>query len=148
MAYTVKTWANRESEFPDRRTLTPVSGAANTYTVTRAEGTVTVQGDAFDAENMNDMESRISAGFSGTVPTTRTVNGKPLSANVTLAASDVGAVAATGGSFTGAVNLQSAKITGSPDVATAAVRNIYAGTSDMEAGTTPLATGTLYFVYE
>ena len=99
MAYTVKTWANRESEFPDRRTLTPVSGEANTYTVTRAEGTVTVQGDAFDAENMNDMESRISAGFSGTVPTTRTINGKPLSANVTLAASDVGAVAANGKNF-------------------------------------------------
>ena len=65
-----------------------------------------------------------------------------------VSASQIGAVPVTGGSFTGAVNLQSAKITGSPDVATAAVRNIYAGTADMEAGTTPLATGTLYFVYE
>ena len=28
------------------------------------------------------------------------------------------------------------------------VRNIYAGTSDIEAGTTSLSTGLIYFVYE
>lgn len=33
-------------------------------------------------------------------------------------------------------------------VGTAQVRNIYAGTSDMVAGTTPLTTGTIYIVYE
>lgn len=31
---------------------------------------------------------------------------------------------------------------------TAQVRNIYAGTSDMTAGTSSLATGTIYIVYE
>ena len=65
MAYDRKTWVDRESEFPNRRTLTAVSGSANTYDVTRAEGTVSVEGDAFDAENMNDLESRIAAGFTG-----------------------------------------------------------------------------------
>ena len=66
MAYERKTWVDRESEFPNRRTLTAVSGSANTYDVTRAEGTVSVTGDAFDAENMNDMEGRIAAGFEDT----------------------------------------------------------------------------------
>lgn len=33
-------------------------------------------------------------------------------------------------------------------IGTAQVRNIYAGTSDMVAGTTPLTTGTIYIVYE
>lgn len=34
------------------------------------------------------------------------------------------------------------------DVTVAQVRNIYAGTADMEAGVTPLASGDIYFVYE
>lgn len=63
MAYQTKTWVDRQSEFPNRRTLAPVSGVSNTYNVTRSEGTVSVQGDAFDAANMNDLESRIAAGF-------------------------------------------------------------------------------------
>ena len=37
---------------------------------------------------------------------------------------------------------------GTQDPATSQVRNIYAGTADMEAGVTSLATGALYFVYE
>ena len=35
-----------------------------------------------------------------------------------------------------------------PDVGTSALRAIYAGTSDMTAGTTALTTGSIYFVYE
>ena len=68
MAYSIKTWVDRESEFPNRRTLTPVSGQTDTVDVARAEGTVSVQGDAFDAANMNDLESRISAGFAEAQP--------------------------------------------------------------------------------
>lgn len=34
------------------------------------------------------------------------------------------------------------------DTSTDAVRKIYAGTSDMTAGTTPLTTGVIYLVYE
>lgn len=37
----------------------------------------------------------------GAVPTTRTINGKALSSNITLSASDVGAIATTGGTMTG-----------------------------------------------
>ena len=55
----------------------------------------------------------------GAVPTSRTVNGKALSANITLSASDVGAAPA----YT-------------------------YGTEDLVAGTSQLATGTLYFMYE
>lgn len=39
-------------------------------------------------------------------------------------------------------------VASSPAVGTAAVRNIYAGTGDMTAGTSTLNTGDIYFVYE
>lgn len=39
-------------------------------------------------------------------------------------------------------------VASSPAVGTSAVRNIYAGTSDMTAGTSTLNTGDIYFVYE
>ena len=55
----------------------------------------------------------------GAVPTSRAVNGKALSSDITLSASDVGAAPA----YT-------------------------YGTEDLIAGTSPLATGTLYFMYE
>ena len=63
MAYEKKTWKNRQSEYPNRRTLTPVDGQENTYDVTRAEGLVMEDGDAFDQAEMNDLEERISAGL-------------------------------------------------------------------------------------
>lgn len=63
MAYEKKTWENRQSEFPNRRTLAPVDGQENTYDVTRAEGLVMEEGDAFDQESMNDLENRIYSGF-------------------------------------------------------------------------------------
>lgn len=65
MGFEKKTWVNRSTEFPTRRVLTPVSGEANTYDVSRSEGTITEAGDAFDATNMNDLEGRIEAGFNG-----------------------------------------------------------------------------------
>lgn len=37
---------------------------------------------------------------------------------------------------------------GASAIGTAQVRNMYAGTSDMTAGVTALATGVIYFVYE
>lgn len=63
MAYEKKTWKNRQSEYPNRRTLTPVDGQENTYDVARAEGLVMEEGDAFDQEEMNDLEKRIGDGF-------------------------------------------------------------------------------------
>ena len=58
--FETKTWVDRVSEYPARRTLTDESGTATVYTVTRNEGTVSEEGDAFSAENMNDLESRIA----------------------------------------------------------------------------------------
>ena len=51
----------------------------------------------------------------------------------------------TAGTFSGQVN---ANATAVSNVGTAQVRNIYAGTSDMAAGSTALTTGDIYFVYE
>jgi hypothetical protein len=61
MAYEVKTWTDRISEYINRRTLTDTTTSAEqVVTVTRNEGTVSVEGDAFNATNMNNLESRIS----------------------------------------------------------------------------------------
>lgn len=58
-----KTWVNRQSEHPARRRLTP-TGNDNEYDVARAEGVIMEDGDAFDAETMNDLEKRVAGGFS------------------------------------------------------------------------------------
>ena len=110
----------------------------------------------------------------GAVPTTRKVNGKALSADITLTAGDVGAAAASHSHGAGDIvsgtldagripGLAASKITSgtlsvarggtgqstlTESVVTKAVRQIYAGTSDMTAGTTALTTGIIYLVYE
>jgi hypothetical protein len=76
------------------------------------------------------------------VPTTRKINDKALSSDITLSASDVSAVPASGGTMTGPLTASN------PATGTAGVRNIYAGTDDMTAGESELATGAIYFVYE
>lgn len=58
-----KIWKNRITEFPTRRTLTKEDGSTEIVTVTRNEGTVSEEGDAFDADTMNNLEERIDAGF-------------------------------------------------------------------------------------
>lgn len=64
MAYQKKQWKNRISTNPLRRLLTPTDGSsAYTVDVSRAEGTVTEEGDAFNADTMNDLEDRIEAGI-------------------------------------------------------------------------------------
>lgn len=65
MSYNRKTWQNRNSEHPYRRTLTDTtSGTSQTVDVIRAEGVITTEGDAFDANTMNNMEARIADEFS------------------------------------------------------------------------------------
>ena len=63
MAYTSKAWKNRVVQYPNRRTLTDTNSESTVYTVARNEGEITQEGDAFSAENMNDLESRIAGGF-------------------------------------------------------------------------------------
>ncbi len=63
MAFSIKTWVNRISEFPSRRALLDEGGTTTIVTVSRSEGTIQQEGDAFNAENMNDLEGRIQQAF-------------------------------------------------------------------------------------
>lgn len=63
MAFVKKTWKDRISEYPTRRILEKTDGSSETVDVARSEGEVSQEGDAFSAENMNDLEERIVAGF-------------------------------------------------------------------------------------
>lgn len=60
--FELKTWLDRVCQFPARRKLTP-TGSDGEYDVSLADGEVMVEGDTFDAATMNDLESRIAAGF-------------------------------------------------------------------------------------
>ena len=85
MLFNKKTWVDRFTEHPNRRTLI-ATGNANEFDVSRSEGTVTTEGDPFNAQTMNDFENRVSklanfvttqltaSGWSGTAPYTQTVN--------------------------------------------------------------------------
>lgn len=66
--YESKTWKNRETEYPGRRRMTAVAGQADVFDVSREEGLVLEEGDAFDAATMNDMEQRVKNGFEDTCP--------------------------------------------------------------------------------
>lgn len=63
MAFIKKTWTDRNTQYPTRRILTAIEGETDTYDVTRAEGTISAEGDAFNAANMNDLEDRIESAF-------------------------------------------------------------------------------------
>lgn len=137
---------NRVPTYPGRVTLTPVSGAANTYDMVRAdvpieEGTplnketllqdstaasLELGEDATPDDALKKIIAKvngITAASIGAVPTTRTVNGKSLKNNISLTASDVGARPSSWTPIT-------------------------SGTSDITAGSTSLATGTIYLVYK
>lgn len=77
MAFNKKTWKDRVSEQPQRRLLTPTDGGeAMTVDVTRQEGIVIQEGDAFSAANMNDLETRIKNTFDNDESTLAAVNTK------------------------------------------------------------------------
>lgn len=62
--FTPKEWKARLVEFAGRRLLRNVAnGETATYDVSRSEGQVSQEGDAFNTKNMNDLEQRISNGF-------------------------------------------------------------------------------------
>lgn len=58
MAYDKKIWIDRLTEHPTRRKL-EATGTTDVYDVSRQEGLVTAEGDAFSATNMNDLEDRV-----------------------------------------------------------------------------------------
>lgn len=63
MAFVKKTWKNRIAEYINRRLITKEDGSTELVTVARDEGTISQEGDAFNAANMNDLEDRIEAEF-------------------------------------------------------------------------------------
>ena len=63
MGFIKKTWKDRISEYPTRRTLTKEDGSTELVTVSRSEGTVSQEGDAFCEDNMNNLETRIEDAF-------------------------------------------------------------------------------------
>jgi ABC-type transport system substrate-binding protein len=67
MSFIKKTWKDRISQYPDRRTFVDVNtGVAFTADVQRAEGDITEPGTQLNATNFNDLETRLSDAFSGT----------------------------------------------------------------------------------
>lgn len=58
MGFVKKTWKDRISQYPNRRTIND-GIVTKTVTVGRDEGEVTEEGDAFSASAMNDLERRI-----------------------------------------------------------------------------------------
>ena len=74
MGFTKKTWKNRIAEYINRRLLTNEDGSTELVTVARDEGTISQEGDAFNAANMNDLEDRIEAGFADVSQSLTNVN--------------------------------------------------------------------------
>lgn len=63
MAFNKKIWKDRVAEFINRRLLTKEDGSTDLVTVARSEGIISVEGDAFNAETMNDLEDRVEVAF-------------------------------------------------------------------------------------
>jgi hypothetical protein len=86
----------------------------------------------------------VTASQAGAVPTARKVNNKALSADITLSASDVSAVPTTrkvnGNALSADISLSASDVGAAPAYTY--------GTDDLTAGTSPLETGKLHFVYE
>lgn len=72
MAYAKKTWLQRIVSLPGRRRLTS-TGTEDVYDMSRAEGEIIQEGDAWSAANMNDMEGRIEAGLDEKLDVTKVV---------------------------------------------------------------------------
>ena len=60
MSFVKRTWKDRVSEYPNRRTIND-GYTTKQVTVGRDEGSVTEEGTQFNAANMNDLEDRIYA---------------------------------------------------------------------------------------
>lgn len=125
---------NRIPTYPGRVVLTPVQGAANTYDMVRADVPLE-EGTPLNKETLlqdstatmlglgsdatpDDAIKSLATKTLDSVPKTRKINSKTLENDITLSAQDVGTLPIT------------------------------YGTNDLTAGSSPLATGTIYIVYE
>lgn len=84
------------------------------------------------------------------VPSSRTINGKPLTENISLTASDLG-ISESSVQMSDVQNLlnrTTAVNVANTSYSTIMARGIYAGTADMTAGSSPLTSGAIYLQYE
>lgn len=82
MAFVKKTWKNRLTEYATRRILTNlVTGEVSTMEVARSEGEVYEEGDSFNADTMNDLETRIKNAFTAVLLETYPVGSIKISTN-------------------------------------------------------------------
>lgn len=63
MAFVKKTWIDRDVPYPDRREIHHENGVIELVDIKRAEGTPRAEGTQLNAENFNDLESRIFLGI-------------------------------------------------------------------------------------
>ena len=63
MSFISRVWKDRKTKYPNRRVLTKENGTTELVTVSREEGIISEEGDAFSAENMNNLEDRIANEF-------------------------------------------------------------------------------------
>ena len=128
--YIAYTWKQRVTEYPTRRTLTDTTDPTDVKQVyiARDEGTVTEQGDPFTAAQMNAMESRVNAGFSGVAQAISAVEFTELTG--TLAAGSTSLV------------ISDASITTSSTV------DIYVDTYGISPETVTVATGSITMTFE
>ena len=120
------------------------------------------QGSAQTVQSLLDSHTQnssnphgVTAAQTGAVPKSRKVNGKALSSDITLSASDIGAAASahthtasqiSGGTISSGALYANASA--QQTLGGAQVRNIKASTSDLKAGASFLETGQIYLVYE
>lgn len=153
--FTKKEWKARIVEHPARRILQNVdTGEETTVDVSRDEGAVTQDGDAFSSSNMNDLEERIEQAFEDADPglpePTADDAGKVLQVDSSgaYALGSVAASSITAGTLGGKVV---ANADAAADISTVQVRNSVGTTTDPGAGvdvSSLYPDGTVIHVYE
>ena len=111
MAFNKKTWKDRVAEFINRRLLTKEDGSTDLVTVARSEGIISVEGDAFNAETMNDLEDRVESAVN---ELTTNVN-KKQDASTAITTSNIGSQSVKYATSAGSANAVAwSKVTGKP----------------------------------
>lgn len=111
MAFNKKTWKDRVAEYINRRLLTKEDGSTELVTVARNEGTISVEGDAFNAETMNDLEDRVESAVN---ELTTNVN-KKQNASTAITTSNIGSQSVSYAITAGSANaVVWSKVTGKP----------------------------------
>lgn len=111
MAFNKKTWKDRVAEFINRRLLTKEDGSTDLVTVARSEGTISVEGDAFNAETMNDLEDRVESAVN---ELTTNVN-KKQDASTAITTSNISSQSVKYATSAGSANAVAwSKVTGKP----------------------------------